>query len=156
MYNLNVKTIPHNDQRYETIGDWFMEGGCLQVRVSSMANSDYEFLVAIHEIIEKQLCKKMGITEQQVDAWDLMHEDNPEPGAMEGCPYREAHMISEGVERALAVKLAVDWEHYGQTIKHVMETAPGPEVKKKTAGMVGRPRKIATGKVKERSVLKGQ
>jgi hypothetical protein len=123
MYNLNVKTIPHDDQRYDTVGDWFMEGGVLQVRVSSMANGDYEFLVAIHELIEKQICRKMGITEQMVDAWDLNHEDAAEPGELEGCPYREAHLIAEGMERTLAVKLGVDWEHYSQTIKSLQQVA---------------------------------
>lgn len=120
MYNANIKTIPHSDQLYDTIGDWRTEGGCIQFRVSSMGNADYEFLVALHEMIEKQLCRKVGITEQMVDAWDLSHEDAEEPGALEDCPYREQHMIAEAIERTVAVKLGVDWNKYTDACRAVV------------------------------------
>ena len=70
MYNCNVQTIPQDRMRYATIGDWFMEGGCLQVKVSSMGNGDYEFLVGMHELIEKQICRKLGFEIQR-------HADDP-------------------------------------------------------------------------------
>ncbi len=118
-------------------------------------------------MIEKQLCRKMNITEQMVDAWDLAHEDEDEPGAMEGCPYREAHLIAEGIERAVAVKLGVDWDHYEKTIHSIMSNClppPDPTVRDVPHGYVsekdGRQparnrNKVARGKVRERSVLKG-
>lgn len=155
MFNLNVKTVQMHEQRYNTIGDYWTEGGVTQYRVSSMANSDYEFLVFLHEVIEKQLAKKMGISEKVIDAWDLLHEDNDEPGAMEGCPYREAHLIAEGFERAMAVKLGVDWAHYSETITAVLALPQPPEVRhdSQSSQNLGRRSKMPKGKIRERSVL---
>src|SRR5262245_56977218 len=126
MYNAEIKTIPHREQRYDTCGDWWKEAAWLKVRVSSMGNPDYEFLIAIHELVERQLCMKMGISEQTVDAWDLAHEDEEEPGAMESCPYREAHMRAEAIERVLANDLGVDWEHYSRTVTAIVKETPLP------------------------------
>ena len=117
----------HRDQRYDTIGDWWKEGGCNQIRVSSMGNPDYEFLVAIHEMVEQHLCKAMGISEQTVDAFDLANEDVDEPGEMETCPYREAHMRAEAIERVLAIDLGVDWEHYSKTVRATVKETPLPK-----------------------------
>ena len=159
MYNANIKTIPHPDQRYDTLGDYYTEGGVIQFRVSSLANNDYEFLIALHELIEKQLAKKMGITEQMIDAWDLTHEDEEEPGALEGCPYRDAHMIAEGIERVVATKLGVDWDHYEKTCREVIAMHLPPEdltQPEKPRPGLGRREKIPTGKVRQRSVLRGR
>jgi hypothetical protein len=116
MYNCNCVTIPFDKMRYATAGDYFTEGGVTQFRIASMGNSNYEFLVFLHEIIEKQLAKAAGITEQMVDAWDLSHEDAKDPGSLEGCPYKEAHLIAEGFERAMASKLGVDWAVYCEAV----------------------------------------
>jgi len=126
MYKATIDTIPHRDQRYDTIGDWYQEGARQIIRISSMGCREYEFLVAIHEMVEAELCRKMGISEQTVDAWDLAHEDEEEPGAMEKCPYREAHMRAEAIERVLANDLGVDWEHYSKTVKATVEKTPLP------------------------------
>jgi len=178
MYKANIDTIPHRDQRYDTCGDWFQEGARMMIRVSSMGIREYEFLVAIHELVEAELCRKMGISEQTVDAWDLAHEDEEEPGAMEKCPYREAHMRAEAIERVLANDLCVDWEHYSKTVKAIVETTPLPEdptVHGKKVGEdftardyreyqrysklpehAGHRQRRATAKQKARSVLKEQ
>jgi len=126
MYKAEIDTIPHRDQRYDTIGDWWKSGAWLKVRVSSMGNPDYEYLVALHELHERQLCMKMGITEQMVDAWDLAHEDEDEPGELEGCPYREPHLRATAIERVAANDLGVDWEHYVKTVRATVKTTPLP------------------------------
>ena len=47
-----LTTIPHDCQRYETVGDWLTAHGQLRhVRVSEMGNEDYAFLVGLHEMI---------------------------------------------------------------------------------------------------------
>jgi len=173
MYNCNIKTIPHELQRYETCGDYWTEGGCIQFRVTSLGNADYEFLIAMHELIEKQFARKLGISEQTIDAWDLAHEEEEEPGAMLECPYREAHMMAEAIERVLATKLGVDWEHYAKTIRSVMENTripldptvrdrPDAEVWHKgqkgkvPKRLLGGRIKVPKGKIKERSLLQGK
>jgi hypothetical protein len=164
MYNCNCLTIPFGQMRYQTLGDFWTDGGCIQFRVASMGNADFEFLVFLHEIVEKQLARKMGVTEQMIDAWDLAHEDEEEPGAMEGCPYREAHLIAEGIERAVAVKLGVDWAHYEKTCQAVMSVnlpPADPTVRddpdtnyRHGAKANGGRRSILTAKAKARSVLR--
>ena len=73
--NINIQTIPHDQHRYPTCGDWLLdESGNLQIRVSDMGNTDYEALVALHELVEVLLCKKRGITTEQVDVFDKQYE----------------------------------------------------------------------------------
>lgn len=124
-YQAVVATIPNHSQRYRTCGDWFHEeNGTLRINVSNTGNKDYEFLVAIHEMIEQYLCEKAGITEQQVDTWDLTHEDVDEPGEMMNCPYREHHQFAEAVEKVIAEKIGVDWREYGKRLQEAMDEKP--------------------------------
>ena len=59
---INIETIPHSDQRYPTVGDyWDDENGVIQVRVSDMKDWRYEALVVMHELIEMFLTKHRGI-----------------------------------------------------------------------------------------------
>ena len=82
--NITIKTIQHNRQRYDTCGDWwFDKKGNLQVRVSDMNNWKYEYLVADHEVREALLCKDRGVTQKEVDEFDMgwqRHNGLLEPG----------------------------------------------------------------------------
>ena len=63
-----IETISHKAQKYPTVGDWRNDpDGTLRIRVSDMKNEDYEFLIALHELVEQHLCKKRGITVAAVD-----------------------------------------------------------------------------------------
>lgn len=116
--DIDARTIPHKDQRYPTVGDWYYANGTSFVRVSDMGNPDFEFLVMIHELIEQHLCQKRGVTEQAVDAFDVQFErDRPEgditdPGDDQNAPYYDEHQYASGIERMLAVELGVDWGEY--------------------------------------------
>jgi hypothetical protein len=155
MYSINCLTIPAYQQRYNTLGDYWTEGGVTQFRVASFGNGDYEFLIFIHEVVEKQLARKMGVTEQQIDAWDLSHEDVEEPGELENCPYREAHLRAEAIERVVATDLGVDWADYEKACREVMvklqntEPAPDTHPPRNNYG-----RKPPTAKARKRSVLR--
>lgn len=86
--NIRIKTIPHNKQRYATCGDWYYEGEgadkSLEIRVSQLPDSRYEFLVALHELVEVKLCEWSGVSQQAVDAFDMEYEKNRAPGKS-GC-----------------------------------------------------------------------
>jgi hypothetical protein len=78
-----ARTIPHEQQRYPTTGDWELQpAGCtihtrpaaLHVRVSKMPDERYEQLVAVHEIIEALLCKQAGVSEESVSEFDELYE----------------------------------------------------------------------------------
>ena len=114
-----IETIPHNCQRYNTVGDWqFDADGNLTVRVSEMNDSRYEFLVGIHEAIEAVCARHAGIAEAEVDAFDIEYENNraegdmSEPGDDPRCPVYRQHQIATAVEKLLAVELDVGWKEY--------------------------------------------
>jgi hypothetical protein len=71
MINIAIDTIPHDHQRYDTVGDWFTEQGQTVIRVSDLDNSRMEFLVALHEFVEMFLCHERGISEKSVDDFDF-------------------------------------------------------------------------------------
>ena len=125
--NITIKTIPHSDQRYETVGDWWFDSsGDLQIRVSNMNNWKYEAAVAFHELAEVLLCKDRGITTEMVDAFDMQwNKDHPgetqgggdqEPGDDPNCPCRKEHFFATSVERLLAAELGMDWKEYDDTV----------------------------------------
>ena len=65
---IHIKTIPHDTQRYPTVGDyWTSSAGVEEVRVSEMPDWRYEALVAVHELIEMILTKHRGIAEESRD-----------------------------------------------------------------------------------------
>lgn len=124
--NINIKTIPHNEQAYETVGDWrFDDNGDLNIFVSSMNNWKYELLVAFHELAEVAMCKDRGITTEEVDAFDIkfeeerekgLHGDDEEAGDDVNAPYRKEHFTSTNLERILARELDVDWKTYDDMV----------------------------------------
>lgn len=122
---ISIKTIPHNEQRYETSGDFWDDECGTKIRVSEMGNDDYEFLVALHELVELHLCKKRGILEPNVAAFDIkfeserekgLHSQEAEPGDHIDAPYRKEHFFATSIERLMANELGVDWAEYERTI----------------------------------------
>lgn len=120
---IQLQTIPHSNQRYDTVGDyWTDEDGCDQIRVSEMGNPDFEFLVSIHEQIEQHLTRKRGISEESITAFDKAYEanrpegDESEPGDHPMAPYRKEHFVATNIERILAAELNVDWAVYDHVV----------------------------------------
>lgn len=121
-----IETTPHDLQRYETVGDWYeTPDGTLHIRVSDMKDKHYEFLVAMHELIEAWLCKQRGITDAEVTAFDVAFEsarargeyaDDAEPGAHPDAPYHDEHFFATNIERMLAYEMGIDWEAYDKMV----------------------------------------
>ena len=121
---IQLRTIPHSEQRYETVGDWEnLPDGSLRISVSDMGNDDYAFLVAIHELVEVWLCNKRGITDEAVSAFDIEYEknrpegDESEPGDHPDAPYRKEHFFATNIERMIALELGVDWKLYSERVE---------------------------------------
>lgn len=120
MRQINIKTIPHSEQRYPTVGDyWIDEVDVLQIRVSDMGNARYEELVAVHELNEALLVLARGIPIELIDKFDMQYEASrsewdtvSEPGDAAGAPYRIEHFFATNVERLLAREYSVDWKAY--------------------------------------------
>lgn len=130
--NVFIKTIPHNEQRYETVGDWWWEGKDLQdlqIRVSDMGNPVYEWLVAEHEINEALRCKKDGIDEKAVSDFDRSFEElrekfpytigDQEPGDMVSAPYHKQHTGATQIERLSCQFHGEDWDKYSDTVDNL-------------------------------------
>lgn len=118
-----IETIPHDTQRYPTVGDWWFEpDGTLQVRVSAMHNERYEALVGLHEVIEALLCEHHGIDEQTITDFDVAFEaerapgNTDEPGDACNAPYRREHFFATSIERLLAAELGVKWHRYEDAV----------------------------------------
>src|SRR5690348_10139401 len=109
--NIIFRTIPHNEQRYETCGDWWWIKDDLHIRVSKMSDWRYEALVLVHELVEVFLCKHSGIKEEAIHDFDIEFEKRrakslipnySEPGDNRFAPYEKEHCLATGVERILA------------------------------------------------------
>ena len=125
-----IESIEHEQQRYETCGDWqFAEDGTLHVKVSHTTN-DFDFLIGIHEAIEAWLCRKRGVRDEDVTAFDLAFEatrrpdDETEPGDHPDAPYRREHRFATAIEHRLAIELGVDWTVYEARINALAKAAP--------------------------------
>lgn len=136
MLHIYIDTIPHADQRYLTVGDYWEE--CVikgittenpiqlpvrrAIKVSEMGNIDYEFLVAIHEAIEQHLCHKHGVEEESITQFDMQYEQArpagnvQEPGNDTRAPYYHEHQFATSIEMQIAAALGVDWDTYDQAV----------------------------------------
>ena len=124
---VTITTIPHDKQRYDTVGDW--ETGPrvneFWIKVSQMSDWRYEFLVGIHEAVEAALCHHRGITEEEVTAFDKKFDEEPpegkwpgvEPGDSPDAPYRKEHFFATTIERLIAAELGVDWNTYDDEVE---------------------------------------
>jgi hypothetical protein len=119
---IHIKTIPHSNQNYNTVGDyWIDENGTIQIRVSDMGNKDYEFLTMNHEIQEIYLCLKRGISFEEISKFDIQFEkdreaglyiESEEPGNSKSAPYFQEHQFASLIERIASYELKVDYRDY--------------------------------------------
>ena len=132
MNPIDIKVIPHSEQRYPTVGDYWNDGEHIRFRVSKMGDWRYEFLVAFHELIEWSLCKQRHITIPSIDAFDKAYErareqkvrapcgctptEESEPGFDVHAPYYHEHVWATRFERVMALLLRVNWKHYAHKV----------------------------------------
>lgn len=116
---INIETIPHKDQRYQTVGDyWIDEDGTIQVRVSEMGTDIYEQMVAVHELVELLMCLYKKIPFEEIDKFDMDFErtrksvDPSEPGFDQRAPYKNEHAIATAVELVMCAHLGIAWQDY--------------------------------------------
>jgi hypothetical protein len=121
-----LSAVPHAQQRYDTVGDWYLEPSALVVTVSQELPRKEQFLVAIHELVEAFLCECDEINAAEVDDFDMArgcwagvhpastYPAGTEPGDMIEAPYHYQHQIATEIERTLAAEAGVDWLAYEQ------------------------------------------
>ena len=122
---IHIEFIPRETQRYETAGDYWLDGTTLQIRVSKMGNTAYQCMVATHEFVEWLLTDMRGLPEQEITNFDLEfiheselgipHEVN-EPGFDPRSPYLDEHTLCTSIEMMICAFLGIPWVKYEKTV----------------------------------------
>jgi hypothetical protein len=114
---INIETIPHEKQRYRTLGDYFRDqDGALQIKVSDVQSAQFETLIAIHELIEQTLCDSAGISNKAIDDFDMENPELEDPGNDPRAPYHRQHTIATAVEMLLCAEMGISWSDYEHAI----------------------------------------
>jgi hypothetical protein len=129
-----IELIDHQDQRYETAGDWYRsprsvmndlydkmrENECtLVVRASRLRDDRGNFFalaVAYHELGEALACIANGVTEKEVDEFDVDFVGKGEPGDDPRSPYTRFHGYATACERILIGAMDLSWGVYERAI----------------------------------------
>jgi hypothetical protein len=120
MLNIEIKTIPDDTQRYNTVGDYWKKDGKDYLRISDMGSWKYEMLVAIHELVEEMLCRARHISDSSITNFDERYEKHrkygvlDEPGDDKHAPYHKEHAFATKIEKLCSDELGVNWEEYMQ------------------------------------------
>ncbi len=123
MLNITIQTIPHHEQRYPTVGDYYYTpDGKWRFFISDLGDWRMELCVAVHELVECALCRYAGIPIQDIDLFDMQYEqnrqpdDDSEPGDSPRAPYHQQHCVATGVERFVVALLGLKWKEYEDRI----------------------------------------
>lgn len=135
-----IESIPHNEQRYDTCGDYFKTKDpylrkTLQFFTISESKADYEFLILMHEMTEWYLTEKNGILEKDITKFDKTYEKartkgikapcgckptkDSEPGNDKHAPYNKEHIFATKIEKILAKQISVGWSDYNKNIDNL-------------------------------------
>jgi hypothetical protein len=108
---IEIKTVDPSAMRYPTAGDWeWLPDGALMLKVPEYGGNDVSvLLVAIHEMVEAYLCKRDGISDEEVTKFDTDNPKLEEPGDDPRAPYHRQHMVSMALEREAAIATSTDW-----------------------------------------------
>ncbi len=125
MKGIDVQFIEHREQRYNTIGDWWIHDGVLHVRISRLPLLSSMVAVAVHEIVEAILCYLAGIEEYRVSAFDAYIERNKiivEPGDHPRAPYHLQHGFATACERIIVAAAGTNWHLHESSMDDVCRT----------------------------------
>lgn len=122
---ITLQSIPHETQRYKTVGDWFQhEPGEIHITASKLSDWRREYLILVHELVEWGLCRQAAVSQKKVDEFDKLHENEQvlvDIGDLKEAPYRKQHCLATAVERMLAAELGVVWSEYEEELRKLME-----------------------------------
>lgn len=120
---INIETIPHDQQRYETCGDyWIDDQGVWQIRVSKMSVPRSVLAVMIHELFEMSSVIENGIPISAIDDFDKAFEakrqpgNEDEPGDDAESPYRREHQMATLVEMLFLQGVGFQWKMHEQIV----------------------------------------
>jgi hypothetical protein len=110
--HIEIRIKPASEMRYLTLDDYFEEDGKLVFEIANSGNSFYNKLILVHALIEQMITEYEGISEKAIYDFDIEHEESLEPGLEKDAPYRDAHLLAEGIERSICAHVGVSWKDY--------------------------------------------
>lgn len=125
---ITICTIAHQQQRYDTVGDWILKDDELNIYVSKLYDWRMEALIAIHELVEALGCRVDGVTTEQVDEFDKNRPAGlaDEPGDDPKAPYFPQHQFATSIERQAARFFRVNWTDYSNRCDEQVWSKPVP------------------------------
>jgi hypothetical protein len=96
---INIKVIPYKEQRYPTLGDYWLDGDNIEARISQDDSKgeplDQRFIAGIllHEMTELFIVLHRGIKIEDIDRYDMVYKGS-EPGNNPQAPYHSAHIVA--------------------------------------------------------------
>lgn len=118
-----VEVLPADKMRYKTLGDWYFQESTnvepdLYIKVLKQEGKDAckkEACLVLHEFVEALLCRFKGITQKQVDDFDMgtseeqVHKDGyPEHGFHPAAPYKDQHSFAFILEQLFSRELQLN------------------------------------------------
>jgi hypothetical protein len=111
-----IRSKPFEELRYPTYGDYYDQNGKTKIDVAEQSNPLYEYLIAIHELVEYVLVKARKISIDQIEEFD-QNCHSEEPGDDPSAPYYYEHQIASIVERIVCNELGLKWIEYENEIR---------------------------------------
>lgn len=127
MSKKNYKLIVQSPSkmRYCTVGDYYKTKTGWDVVSADLKDSDYNFLILVHELIELYLTQRRGIPEPKIKKFDEWFQREKAKGrfpkfkggaALKLSPYRREHLFALKVEKLLAKELGKNWKKYDRAV----------------------------------------
>ncbi len=113
---LIIEFIEAAEAAYNTCGDYAETDDTLWFRITRFDNLIYSQAVLIHELWERVLCQRAGITDEEITTFDLAHPALDEPGADPAAPYHAQHMEATVIERMFISLAGEDWDAYDKAV----------------------------------------
>lgn len=110
---IEIEFIPQDQQRYQTLGDYWEEPDRMVFKITQMSGLRSLF-VLVHEIWECYRTLKNGIKECDISDFDIGNPQLDDPGLDLEAPYHKEHMESDVLERMCCVMDGDDWVRYEQ------------------------------------------
>ncbi len=103
-----IRVIDHNQQEYDTAGNYFEEGGVWNITISKMGFW-HELFCAIHELYELCVCLHRGIKNDAITEFDLNNIEHPDPGMLPDAPYHKEHIAALAIEKSACLESKQNW-----------------------------------------------
>ena len=118
--DIDIKFIPHNEQRYNTLGDYYESKHALHFRITQFPDHpEYSYAILFHELLEKFRNDQLGIKDADVDKFDIDHPELDDPGWSKDAPYFKTHCEGDLIERLFIVLSGANWVDYEAKVMNI-------------------------------------